>query len=425
MSALPAPSPSASSATMPSASMQASPATSASETVGEASERENGQRAVDRLVANVEIAALTRALRARLAYASFKAATGCVQLTIDDLERDLASRAAANASSTASLKRRAPPSAMGPPVSPSPSLYNSVLASPPPAKRARHAQSSSLLPPPRASPRSSLRAHAARSPRNAGQRPSQHRADAIAGSAAQPSEPDAISAAATLTSLLLTSRSPRSAPVSRTSSGVSAAHPSHLASSSQGTRLDEPFSAEPSQRTITPPGRKTDDVKEAAELMLYLATSPSPAQVHSKAASNKDRAAGVGRVLFPGASSRASDAPGSPLRRETTTAAVPQSPPSASRAFSPARTPSQSTSTLLTPKSAGFNINDYINVSPSPSAPPPSFFGSSSSAYRPNMATTGRRLFEEETSAASSQRRNMFADEPTSLGAGIDLVNAA
>ncbi|EJD49533.1 hypothetical protein AURDEDRAFT_182692 [Auricularia subglabra TFB-10046 SS5] len=423
MSALPAPSPSASSATMPTASMQASPATSASETVGDASERENGQRAVDRLVANVEIAALTRALRARLAYASFKASTGCVQLTIDDLERDLASKAAANASSTASLKRRAPPSAMGPPVSPSPSLYNSVLASPPPAKRARHTQQGALLPPPRASPRSSLRAQAARSPRNAGQRPS-HRADAIAGSSSQPSEPDAISAAATLTSLLLTSRSPRSAPVSRTSSGVSVSQSSHLASSSQGTHLDAPFPGSPSQRTHTPPSRKTDDVKEAAELMLYLATSPSPAQVHSKAASNKDRAAGVGRVLFPGASSRASDAPGSPLRRETT-AAVPQSPPSASRAFSPARTPSQPTSNVLTPKSAGFNINDYINVSPSPSAPPPSYFASGSSGYRPNMATAGRRLFEEETSAASSQRRNMFGEEPTSLGAGIDLVNAA
>ncbi|KZV94740.1 hypothetical protein EXIGLDRAFT_502282 [Exidia glandulosa HHB12029] len=416
---------------------------SASDPEQDLAEREAAQRAMDKLVARVKVAELTRMLRARLALVGFKVHHNLEALPIDALEREFATKFGADASGTASgsLKRRASGmspalaqqvSSMGPPQSPS--LYTSMLASPPPAKRARHAQPNALLPPPRVSPRGSTRAPA-RSPRNMpAQRASQRAVQKDSPHDANAStEPDAISAAATLTSLLLTSRSPRSNPVSRTSSIASSSQATAAAtypSSSQGTLLDDPLPLSPHKRTNTPPKRKAEENVEAAELMLFLATSPSPAQTHSKAATSKSLS-GVGRVLFPTSKSTgtSNSAQSESKPPDASASRQEQSPPPASGSFSPARTPSHPSSShaLLTPKSASFNINDFINVSPSPSAPPPSSFFSSvnSGGYRPGMAATGRRLFEEETGSAASQRRTMFGDEPTSLAAGIDLVNAA
>jgi len=98
------------------------------------------------------------------------------------------------------------------------------------------------------------------------------------------------------------------------------------------------------------------DDNEAADLMLFLATSPSPARPSRRPPDLNNK----GRILFPSSDDASSDP----------------------------RHPQQD---------PDFNFNDFINASPSPSAHP----------HRRNVslrADVGRRLFEEEQSRHLSNK---------------------
>lgn len=99
------------------------------------------------------------------------------------------------------------------------------------------------------------------------------------------------------------------------------------------------------------------DDNEAADLMLFLATSPSPARPSRRPLDLNNK----GRILFPSSEDTPSDL----------------------------RHPQQ--------QDPDFNFNDFINASPSPSAHP----------HRRNAslrADVGRRLFEEEQSRHLSNK---------------------
>ncbi|PPQ81011.1 hypothetical protein CVT25_014519 [Psilocybe cyanescens] len=395
------------------------------------SEQERRSKAVKKFLARAEVAMVTRALRARLAYASYKATHNVPHVPIRDLEAQsqgqtasfnrtiVAKRKAVGApnyysnpatqgpsSAGAGSLRRGGPGTMAPPASVSsprthpppvigipgyssyneaassmrntsqaPSLYSSILA-PPPTNKARtiHNPSDPPIPAPsRPAPSPRLRAQKA-SPRTETPR-SQPKAKQTIKAAKLPASPDRrrtkggsidkgkrkqdisvdgdadvdMKAAAALTSLLMNHRpsvaGSASSPKSSTGSEVGSAYSySHFAQSSARTAV--PLSAAPSssnvaaesenrirtpppsgstQKQTTPRAAPTDS--EAANLMLFLATSPSPARPANK--ESRDMAAyralgggtgplrSKGRVLFP--SSAAPD-PG-PSGREGVAAA--------------------------------------------------------------------------------------------------------
>ncbi|KAH7106200.1 hypothetical protein BKA62DRAFT_286445 [Auriculariales sp. MPI-PUGE-AT-0066] len=472
-------------------------------------EREFTVQALDRLQQREQILNLTDLLRARLAYAGFKATHNLANNSLDDLERNwdhrrtnpsvarlvtsrhtsINGRLGLSPPSPRADDRAAPATARNKrrnhhdlDSAPRDDLYSAILASPPPpAKRQRTTANSQqsnpaqLLSQSRPSPRLSQRQPAAstaastRSPRN-----SQQRASNVAANASQKqsttsepaprSETDAISAAATLTSLLLTSRSPRaSQAVSRTSSMTSQQQqqlqdsqpgPSRRPSQTDAAApltLDEPVTLQSPSKRTTPPrptagslGVKVGENMEAAKLMLHLATSPSPATAHMRPAHRPSPASGIGRVLnFPAAAAASAAASASKSNRLTSMLDVADAPSTTSQ-LSPPRnvhTPvagaSSNEAGATTPKSAGFDINDFL-VSPPPGRAPRESFASfpaaslsgpsASSSTKPSSSTnsgtyrsTGptRRLFDDE------QHRNVRDGVPTPLAAGIDLVNAA
>ena len=314
------------------------------------------------------------------------------------------------------------------------------------------------------------------------------------------SEVDDVKAAKTLTSLLLHSRpgagstsSPRST-ISALSDGDSSY--SHFAESSSRT-FAGPSPVNLSNNSSTPPppihhtpGTRPPKVKrgddeisrpgpsdsEAAEIMMFLATSPSPARTVT--ARERDAEAyrllgGGARVLFP----TSSDTPAQPrsLRREqsgsfastitaigdmgggslrpsqSSTIAEPPSrdekvdgmqvdvvpptptdvPPSGSGPFPPSSpgrsttmpstgyTPLQFLSRPMespqTPANYPFHLSEYLNVSPSPLVPPRTALTPLASSKK----DVGRRLFEDEHHRTGSPTHAMGSG---SLGSGIDIV---
>lgn len=314
------------------------------------------------------------------------------------------------------------------------------------------------------------------------------------------SEVDDMKAAKTLTSLLMHSRpgagstsSPRST-ISALSDGDSS-H-SHFAESSSRTFAGPP-SVNLSNNSSTPPppvhhtpGARPPKVKrgddeitrpgpsdsEAAEIMMFLATSPSPAR--PTAAKDRDAEAyrilgGGARVLFPGVS----DTPTQPksLRRDqsgsfasTITAigdmgggslrpsqsstiaesptpdekvdnmqvdVVPPTPteihPSGSGPFPPSSpnrsstmpstgyTPLQLLSRPVespqTPANFPFHLSEYLNVSPSPLIPPRMALTPLTSSKK----DVGRRLFEDEHRRSGSPTHAVGSGP---LGSGIDIL---
>ncbi len=314
-------------------------------------------------------------------------------------------------------------------------------------------------------------------------------------------------AAATLTSLFLHHRpsvggsasSPRS---SIDGSEIGSVHSySHFSQSSARTSSQNAAAApssstlgilaEPSFRSQTPPPSRSQQQhttpraaptdSEAADLMLYLATSPSPVRPKNKdTAAYRTLTGEKGRILFPSNSTTDQDPAevNLPYREPSTltrgsensflssissigtdlggsrsdvhgsedtssTAApthlpqlLPPVPLTLSTPSSPARRkPSPHLSITKVPGSDGngssaleFNFHDFINASPSPSRGVSSGHAanaSDASAYRPNLglrADVGRKLFEEEQMRQAMQAVVPRQQERT-LGASIDLVH--
>ncbi|EAU83097.2 hypothetical protein CC1G_11181 [Coprinopsis cinerea okayama7 len=536
-------------------------------------DREQRQKAIQKFLARAELSGVTRALRARLSYASYKATHNIPHVPLRDLEAQSSQNQAASFNRTIAAKRKASgppqyyyaPSTPGPssgspatgnarkgapgamlppssvnsprshypsingqpasaahgemasssrhPSSTAPNLYTSILA-PPPAKQARTIHNANDPPvpaPTRPAPSPRPRLH--KSPRTEVGRShvkSRHsdksskstsspdhrrakRASADKGKRKQASvRVDAdgdvdMKAAATLTSLLLHSRpsigsasSPRSS-IDGSETGSTLSY-SHFAQSSARTTTGSigapssipgpstpstdaplrhrtpPPSSAPVQDQITPHAAHSD--KEAADLMLFLATSPSPA----RPSKGKDHAAfqilsgeptrPKGRVLFqsgsaseqpsgessgaPAASSLQlpstlarsgegsfvssissigselggnRDAPSPPTRAISTTPGPQQllpPPPLSSRAPSAPSSPGmakQSVPGAGSPRpssqapSIDFNIHEFINASPSPR-------NVVAQGHKPNhslRADVGRKLFEEEQMRYAAQ----------------------
>ncbi|PPQ95215.1 hypothetical protein CVT26_014906 [Gymnopilus dilepis] len=389
----------------------------ASSSQTDAVEQEQRKKAVNKFLARAEVAMVTRALRARLAYASYKATHNIPHVPLRELEaqsqsqtasfnRTIAAKrkavgattyyssqpASSSSAGAGSLRRggsgtMAPPATVtsprahnasvnGSPAYPgvndaarttaqAPSLYTSILA-PPPTKQARtihnpndppvpaptRPQPSPRTRPPKTSPRSdaSRSQGKAKQSTKAGKAPASPARRRTAGGSIDKGkrkqrademdvDPDSdMKAAAALTSLLMHNRpsiagsasSPRSsidgsevgsvysysqfAQSSARTSTTSAPGPLSAAPSSSnlapdpGIRTQTPPPVGPPTQQTTPRAAPTDN--EAANLMLFLATSPSPARPGGSKES-RDMAAfraltggsgqlrSKGRVLFP------------------------------------------------------------------------------------------------------------------------------
>ena len=483
----------------------------------------------------VLVVQLTRALRARLGYASYKATHDLSRSNIRDLEAQTPSQPISyprpnifQSGSPHSIGRKG---SMGPPAPVTASAGQSLFASllgPPPAKRARTIRNPEDPPvPPPLRPTSTAstekramgssersraskstintsvaertRSHDKQEKRDGRKRARAARKPRTKGSGL--SEVDDMNAAKTLTSLLMHSRpgagstsSPRST-MSALSDGDSSY--SHFAESSSRT-FAGPSPINLSNNSSTPPppvhhtpGTRPPKVKrgddeasrpgpsdsEAAEIMMFLATSPSPAR--PTAAKDRDAEAyrvlgGGARVLFPGVSDTPSqpkslrrdqsgsfastisaigDMGGGSLRPSQSTAAtdipsrdekvegmqvdvIPPTPtdihPSGSGPFppgSPGRssampstgyTPlqllSRHTDSPQTPANFHFHLSEYLNVSPSPLVPPKMTLPPLTSS----KTEVGRRLFEDEHRRSGSPTHAMGSGGP--LGSGIDIV---
>ncbi|KAH8074815.1 hypothetical protein BXZ70DRAFT_902800 [Cristinia sonorae] len=374
---------------------------------------EERQRAIQKFMARAELSKLTRGLRARLSYATYKATHNLTHTTLNVLEELTEQRMAAAhgspsklpnnyynnpatqgnsaMSSSAPLSRKG--SMLPPTISASAgkSLFNSILA-PPPAKRARtihNPEDPPIVAPPkpkaaptarkggkqtRSTPAGSTKSKSRKDPKGKGKdtggRASGHGLTPRSSFEDTNNDVD-MKAAATLTSLLLsrpslTASSPRSSLSGGSDTGSLHSFPHHYAQSSARTITaptsvmpsHEPSFAAPYGRSSTPPPSlkrthsltQSSDVRfhshsrsvpnakvtpktqsqpiigsssrtsdnpptdtEAADLMLFLATSPSPVRPTTvKDRDARDLAAFrslsgdpalQGRVLFPGSSS--------------------------------------------------------------------------------------------------------------------------
>ncbi|KAG8911110.1 hypothetical protein FRC00_007058 [Tulasnella sp. 408] len=394
---------------------------------------------LDAFLQRAHIGKLASELSTRLKYAAFKTSNRISDLPFTSVERQFTSKPRPSPSAIQQQQRQQqhtlPPKhklthtqSMPPPPSPGgQSLYSALLGSNPmpPAKRARHDGSPNLggtsrhAPPPTAS--QFIDPNGTRNIHNSGKRPQ--------GSS---NEPDDITAAATLTSLLLNrpnSRSEGGSSLSRTSSAasvttfvqssqptlsqqsqVTAASSSFVRSQSfgvhsrTGSNVTITASSQPlPERPTRPKTPQTDDA-QAAELMLFLATSPSPARSNHSRTRSESRPGALlpkARVLFTGNDT----APGVTQTPKAVTSNNNQPKLEPAAALLP--TPSSS-SQLLPPASpsssnASFNIGDYINTSPLP--PPPK----TSSTPKPSFRGEGRRLFADEldnTSTSESSTRH-------------------
>ncbi|KAF8150024.1 hypothetical protein B0H34DRAFT_785256 [Crassisporium funariophilum] len=446
----------------------------ASSTSSDEVEREQRKKAVQKFLARAEISMVTRALRARLSYASYKATHNIPHVALRELEAQTqnqsqtasfnrtiaAKRKAAGAtnyynnpatqgsgSAGAGTLRRGGSGVMAPPTSsssprthyphingtPGYSGYNEIASSsrnpgqaptPPPTGLARtiHNPSDPPVPAP-LRPAPSPRARVPKSsPRNQASR-SQPKAKQTTKAPKVPPSPDRrktkrasvdkgkqkqhandmdvdgdvdMKAAATLTSLLMHHRpsiagsasSPRSSiDGSEVGSVYSLSHFAQSSARTTSAAVPAPLSAAPSSSSITTepvirnqtPPRPAPSDNEAADLMLFLATSPSPARPANK--DSKDMAAyralgggagplrSTGRVLFP--STSAADLPPD---REEYTAGTSYRPPALTRGGDNSFTTSifASGSDLgMGPRSGASDQPRSRGGSSTPTAPPP------------------------------------------------------
>ncbi|KAK7682648.1 hypothetical protein QCA50_014448 [Cerrena zonata] len=383
----------------------------------ESNDREERELAVQKFLARAELSKLTRGLRTRLSYATYKATHNLAHTTLHDLEAKTDTQTALyrpppgstrnyynnpatqgiSVSQYPSSRNAARKGSMAPPppltASATQSLFASILA-PPPTKRARTihnpqdppvpapAKPKPISPPKKtskakakaAASSSQLKSRARKDKDDKGKRKesasSARAISRVSSSNSQDMMEDSemdMKAAATLTSLLRSrpsmsaaASSPRSS-ISATSDPGSLHSFSHFAQSSARTTT-APTSALPSNENSfsisygrsTPPPMSAEtqslvrdsDVRfqgsstpkaqgralrrpgepatpqaptdsEAADLMLYLATSPSPARpTHSRDRSLGGSSSMPGRVLF-GSDERPSTNPRA-LRREYT-----------------------------------------------------------------------------------------------------------
>lgn len=511
-----------------------------------------------------------RGLRARLSYASYKAANNIPHVPLNDLEaksralsaapphligsKRKASGAAVHSTTQAPAMRRggsaSSPVALAPTNSSTTrSIYSSdvqatlsnathslytALLGPPPLKQARTVRNSADPPVPAASrstagsrPRQGHRGTEATSPTvrsiaestRAQSRNRQQEARRSKGSRidkgkrkASAEETAAVErqAVATLTSLLQSRpsvasvSSPRSSLSTMSDSGSFQSFNHYGQSSCTATvtnsllpPAEASFTMSHTARAATPPRSGSDHLhttprasdEEAANLMLYLHTSPSPARpTTTRDRDTRDLATfrtlggagslrSKGRVLFAGAeggnsplrsesSFTADNFPASqspqlsqPLRLETSndkvrvavstasleTTVIPPTPesqvPPSSQQFPSPPSPSRAvdlsniSASLQAPPTPGnmpFNLNDFINVSPSPA---PTTVPRSTISLRSGLganlrADLGRKLFEEDQhrhhpsgpgpGAADGLRNGAGSGV---LGASIDLVD--
>ncbi|CAE6455350.1 unnamed protein product [Rhizoctonia solani] len=303
----------------------------------DASEQAERQKAIDTFLARTEFSKLARVLRARLSYASYKATHNIAHVPLTSLEHQLASRPPEPAPSP--TRKLTHTTTMPPPTptennnnriwrSAGMSLYQAVLDPGPPTRRSRPQNGlTNGMPSSQPNGRERL-AIPGRTVRNAPRRrPHTHTLS---------TEREDITAATTLTAIM---RAGAVTPttLSRTSS----------ASSAPGT-------------TPRPDRTPQPDDAQAAELMLFLATSPSPARptaTRVRQSTNSGLAPPApARILFPSPSE--------------------QLP-----------TPESSQPTSTPPQRPAFNLGDYINVSPSPGP-----------FSRPStiLPIHGRRLFDDD-----------------------------
>ncbi|KAG8890291.1 hypothetical protein FRB98_009358 [Tulasnella sp. 332] len=436
----------------------------------------------DTVPANVKSEdALARELRARLSYATFKTSHNVSHLPLTTLEQKYgakppltfpqasSSSSSSNHQNPLSPRTRTHSQLMPPPVS-SPrnnaSLYSTLLGSSgpmPPTKRAKHApspsyQSSSLSH--RINPLSpqSMPLHGGRSIHN------RHR------STGQINDHDDISAAATLTNLLLTRpggssvSDGRGSSLSRSSSSasVTAFQPSqqsqttHVSSSQQGpsfssyNRLDADPASSSSQGRGRPKTPQPDDA-QAAELMLFLATSPSPRPSVSSTGGGGGRARSESRpgqllskarVLFGStdndadmvgnsvvaSSSRGSATPTGPSTNSSVLPlghALAPSVSGSSGVGGPTLLPSPASPVSFPSKTMGsrdvFDIGDFINTSPFPPSPHTS---------RPVMRVESRSLFGDDDhhpphrQAHGHSRTGSLLSGMASLSSGVGTASS-
>ncbi|KAF7312465.1 hypothetical protein MIND_00260100 [Mycena indigotica] len=507
------------------------------------------------------VAQITRSLRTRLSYASYKATHNIAHMPLRDLEvqsqsqiqvyaRTMAAKRKASASAASypgqspggnnyynnpatqgsasgSMPLRRPGSTSGQIVAPPSAakyypttaggsgtdstrpqtLFTSILA-PPPAQQARTILNANDPPltassRPPASPRTrqskvasrsiaegTRASHKSRTDEKLEKRKAKRSLDKGKQKQRRVNEVDAdgdvdMKAAATLTSLLLNSRpsigsasSPRSS-LDESDNGSAQSY-SHFAQSSArhvGSNASQPSastvpdvhraSATPPPQTGTPRAGPSDN--EAADLMLFLATSPSPVRkgdqrdLAAYRALNGSRP--KGRVLFPTAGSMA-DADGAPktLSRgmdsftssvssiggemrgttpgnsrtstpvPTTAIAVAPVPravvPTPAQLLPPPTMPPVRQESPKLPQQQEFNYNEYLHPSPVPAAPQRT--GSASITQKQNLglrADVGRKLFEEEQMRHHAMTMNQSSGKPRvddrTLGAGIDLIQSS
>ncbi|KZT23071.1 hypothetical protein NEOLEDRAFT_1180309 [Neolentinus lepideus HHB14362 ss-1] len=519
---MPSPSSSATTPSPPLPYLQPSPAPSASTT--DAPDTQERDTAINKFIARAQISKarifdlsiyrttrlarvvvdLTFDLRARLAYASYKANHQVPHLPLHDLEvktqaasisRSVPAKRKVNAGSSqhatqaSSLSSRQGQMAPPPPVSRISSSGSSgsaktgqslfaALLGPPASKNARTIRNPSAPPAPvpsrtqqtrkptqNASPRSRTKNHPdvkrSRHHHRGKSRERQHtqkgkqkeRGRATPDSTASVIDDPDLAAAQTLSSFLLPRNSFSTASPRSSFSAASDHSHSHFAQSSARTVDAISSSAASAGRPLTPPlsqesaapvdtpKRSAPTDKEAAEYMLILATSPSPARPRTQANRDAlDRAAfgvlggGGSRTLFPGSQSSGDLSPspagrrGKPLARERSfsstmpviTPAETQSSDGSSQmdaagapsgtVFTPASLlpppasplpsrpssslsifPSQGQMAPLTP--GNFNMREFVNMSPSPGTPRKPI----QTKTVPSSPRPGKKLFEQET----------------------------
>ncbi|KAF8699298.1 hypothetical protein RHS03_07255, partial [Rhizoctonia solani] len=329
----------------------------------DAEEQAQRQKAIDTFLARTEFSKLARVLRARLSYASYKATHNVAHVPLTSLEHQLASRPTTEAGVSPSRNKLNHTSNMPPPPaqdtntngnnriwrSAGMSLYQAVLDPGPAPRRSRpHANGANGMGSARgvASSQPNARERLAipgRTVRNAPRRRHPH---------ALSTEREDINAATTLTAIMRAGAATPATTLSRTSSASSVPRP------------------DSASRTPQP------DDAQAAELMLFLATSPSPARPAPTRRAQPSHSALLGppapaRVLFPSASD--------PVQ-------LPTPEPSQQTHSTPPVSPQPT---------APFNLGDYINVSPSPAALPPRT-GSI-------IPLQGRRLFDDDSTIDRSR----------------------
>lgn len=513
-------------------------------------------------MASAELSVVVRGLRARLSYASYKAANNIPHVPLNDLEAKSRALSAAPLRLIGSKRKASGATAHPPTQSPamrrggsasSPaasvpansstarSIYSSdgqatlsnathslytALLGPPPLKQARTVHNSADPPVPAASrstagsrPRHGHRGTEATSPtvrsiaestraqsRNRQQEASRPRGSRVDKGKRRASAEETAAverqAVATLTSLLqsrpsvATVSSPRSSLSTMSDSGSFQSF-NHYGQSTSTTTVtnsllppaEASFTMGHTTRAATPPRSGSDHLhstprasdEEAANLMLYLHTSPSPARpTTTRDRDTRDSAAfrtlggagslrSKGRVLFAGTeggksplrseSSFAADSFSAsqssqlnqPLHLETsndvvraaavpTASVIPPTPesqvPPSSQLFPSPPSPSRvvdlsNISTSLqappTPGNMPFNLNDFINVSPSPA---PTTVPRSTISLRSGLganlrADLGRKLFEEEQHRHHPSGPGPGAGDGLRNGAGTGVLGAS